>query len=197
MHQTLQIILIFIVVALIAFPILVYMGINTPLPFANWGHSIIAFFSGLNIGAIPITIGGLIGGLGAVTGIAGALGYAYKKLKGSLQQAQTALASTKQQAQSLVSEKASLATENEKLQAEAASKLNQISAEKQAAIDQANGYKTQAENLQEQLRREAIAKEELVKQNIANFTQKLPGNSVAMDPNTGNMIKTVEKVIVK
>lgn len=198
MNQGIKAVLVILIVCLIAFPVLAYLGYQ---PFASWGQQIYGFFTGLNIGKIPATIGALIGGTGISAGAAVAVGYAYTKIKGALKQTQSTLTSTQAQVTTLSGEKTQLSGQLTQAQADAQTQLTKAQADAQAKIDaatiQANTYKNQAETAEETIKRQAIEKETLTKQNIANFTQSLPGNSVVMDPSTGNMIKTMEKVIVK
>jgi uncharacterized protein (DUF3084 family) len=142
MNQTLKLILFVAIIVLVAFPILVYLNVN---PFASWGHTIIGAFASFNIGKIPLTITGLIGGLGTAIGAVGGLTYLYKKTKSTLQQTQTALASTTQKAESLVSSNTSLATEKTQIN----DALTKLSAEKQALSDQASQLKTQVTTMQQ------------------------------------------------
>jgi hypothetical protein len=201
MRQSLQIIFILIIAVLIAFPILAYMGINTPLPFADWGHQIITFFSGLKFDKIPTTIYALIGGVGGLTGLSAGLGYIYNKTKGALKQTQTTLTSTQTQVSSLTADKTQLSTQLTQVQTDAQTQLTQTQAAAQTKIDaattQANTYKTQAETAAQKIHDQEVALQAKTQQNIADFTQTLPGNSIAMDPSTGNMIKTVEKIVIK
>jgi len=197
MRQIFQVIIIGAVACLIAFPILVYMGINTPLPFTDWGHQIVAFFSGLKLDKITTSFWALIGGTGAATGAAGALAYIYTKTKGALKQTQTSLTATQDQAQTYFNQKETLTQANAELQENSNTVMKQFSTEKEQLTTQVEEYKSKALTLEDQIKRQAIEKEVLVKQNIANFTEVLPGNSIAMDPSTGNIIKTVTKIQVK
>ena len=198
MNQGIKALLIIIVVCLIAFPVLAYLGYQ---PFASWGQQIYAFFAGLNIGKIPATIIALVGGLGGTAGVAAGLGYAYTKIKGSLKQTQTALASTQTQVSSLSADKTSLSSQLTQAQTDAQTQTAKLQADAQSQIDaattQANTYKTQAETAAQKIHDQEVQLQAKTQQNIADFTQKLPGDSVVMDPSTGNMIKTVEKVVVK
>ena len=197
MRTIFKFILLALLAVLIAFPILAYMGVNSPLPFNTWGTQIYTSLSTLNFNKVSTSFWALIGSVGGLAGLSGGLAYIYKKTKTSLQQTQTALSNTQQQAATLTTKTNSLTQANSELQAKSDASLKQLSAEKEAALTQAKTYQGQVETQAEALKRAAIAKEELVKQNIANFTQPLPGNSIVMDPSTGNIIKTVEKIVVK
>ena len=197
MNQILKLLIVVALAVLVAFPILAYKGVNSPLPFHDWGVAIYSGLSTLSLNKISASFWALIGSVGGLAGLSGGLAYIYKKTKTTLQQTQTALSNTQQQAATLTTKTNSLTQANSELQAKSDASLKQLSAEKEAALTQAKTYQGQVETQAEALKRAAIAKEELVKQNIANFTQPLPGNSIVMDPSTGNIIKTVEKIVVK
>ena len=197
MRQIFKLIIIGLIAFLIAFPILAYMGVNSPLPFNTWGTQIYTSLTTLSFSKVSASFWALIGSVGGLAGLSGGLAYIYKKTKKSLQQTQTALSNTQQQAATLTTKTNSLTQANSELQAKSDASLKQLSAEKEAALTQAKTYQGQVETQAEALKRAAIAQQEKTAQNIADFTQKLPGNSVVMDPTTGNMIKTIEKIVVK
>src|SRR5665647_668202 len=80
MKDAVKLIIVLVAVALIAFPILAYMGVNSPLPFADWGQTIYSFFSTKATTTFS-TVYGLVGATGVSAASAVALGYAYTQIK--------------------------------------------------------------------------------------------------------------------
>jgi hypothetical protein len=194
MNQILAIILVVIVAAIIAFPVLAFMGINTPLPFADWMSNITAYLSTINFAGIPGQIWATIGTVGGLSGLSAALGYAVKQLKNQVTNVTNSFTSFKDKASQDLTKQQNLMAET---QTKADTQLKTLNAEKEALTQQAEEAKAKALSLEDQVKRQILEKEAAVKQNVANFTQNIPGNSVVMDPSTGNLIKTVEKIIVK
>jgi chromosome segregation ATPase len=145
MNTKLTLIIVVVLAVAVAFPILAYMGINTPLPFADWGNQIYSSLSTLGIDKVPLTITTLIGGLGTAIGATGGLTYLYKKTKGALAQTQTALTESTQKVTSLTSSVGSLTSVQETTK----SALDKIATEKQLALDQATQLKTQIATMQQ------------------------------------------------
>jgi len=75
--------------------------------------------------------------------------------------------------------------------------IQQFTTEKEALTGQINTAKTQAEEAKQQLQRQILANEEQAKLKIAEFESTLTGGSIVKDPLTGNIIKTVEKIVHK
>jgi TolA-binding protein len=194
MNQILAIILVVIVAVIIAFPVLAFMGINTPLPFADWMSNITAYLSTINFAGIPGQIWAAIVTVGGLSGLSASLGYAVKQLKNQVSSVTNNFTSFKDKASQDLTKQQNLMAET---QTKADTQLKTLNAEKEALAQQAEEAKAKALSLEEQVKRQVLEKEAAVKQNVANFTQNIPGNSVVMDPSTGNLIKTVEKIIVK
>jgi hypothetical protein len=194
MNSKLKLAIVIILAVLVAFPILAYMGINSPLPFATWGATIYSSVSKISLGGIPGVDLGLIGGVGGLAGATSGLAYIYNKTKGTLKQTQSALTTSTQKVESLTS---SFASEKASLQETSKTTLDKITAEKQAAIDQAKQLQNEALNTKAELAKQQLILEEKRNQIAANFKANLPTDSTFIDPLTGNkLVKVVEKVVV-
>jgi hypothetical protein len=65
----------------IAFPILALLGVNSPLPFSDWGRNLTTRLNSVNLAGVTGVDLSLIGGLGGATGAAAGLGWLYKQVK--------------------------------------------------------------------------------------------------------------------
>jgi prefoldin subunit 5 len=177
MKTALKLIIVVAVMALIAFPFLAYMGVNSPLPFATWGQTIYSSLSG-QVVAAKGTLGGLVGTTGI--GLAGtaALGYAYTQIKKRLSTAVETISKQTTNIDSLSGEITSVKTE---LQTKASNldalttahtDLNtKYTAAQQEWATKAQGYESQIQQLNGQITG-LSSKAQLELQN------SLPNNSV-------------------
>ena len=151
----------------------------------------------LNFDKITASMVALIVGLGTATGIAGALAYAYNQAKKGLATVTTQLSSTKQQVQTLYNQNDLIAKEKAELQENSNTVIKQISTEKEAAVNQAKEYEAQLQTTTQKIHDQEVSLQTLSQQKVAEFTSKLPTDSVITDPVTGHVIKTVSQIIVK
>jgi hypothetical protein len=185
-------IILFIFIALIGLIIIVIFQVPTSVtaPITNTIKS----YTGLDMTVIKDKIIAALTGTSALlTGAASACIYGFINKGKQLKNEIFAHKLTKEKTTNYIQQ---LSDENGKLSATSKSALDKINAEKEELSLQAQDYKAQAESLLDKNKRLLIEQEAKVKQNIADFTAKLPGDSIVMDPNTGNMIKTVTKTVV-
>lgn len=143
-----------VILILLAVCIIFAAGLLGFQPFAAWIATLRVWISGLSVAKfanIPATIWGLIGSLGAVSGIAGVFAFLWKTLKSKFSSFK---ASSSQEITKLSSEKKSL----EDAKTEASDKITVLNKEKEELTLKADEYKGTADRLAEDLKRQAIAK---------------------------------------
>jgi hypothetical protein len=129
----------------IAFPILALLGVNSPLPFSDWGRNLTTRLNSVNLAGVTGVDLSLIGGLGGATGAAAGLGWLYKQVKKANTTLTSSLSSLKiDTANQVTASKTAAQTAEEK-----AAALQQTYTAKQEELSKvATDAKTQYANMQ-------------------------------------------------
>lgn len=190
MNQIVPLIIVVVAAAVIAFPILVLLNIN---PFAEWGHTIAASLTSFNFAGVPASIWGLVGGLGAASGISAALGYIVKELKKKVTSVTSQFTNLQTSSSNQISQ---LQKETADVQTASTTKINALTEENSLISTQANQIKNELETTKQSLAAQIKASEELAKLERAKWEGSLTSNTLYKNAQTGAQIITVEKKVV-
>lgn len=190
MKDAIKLIIVLAVVALIAFPILAYMGVNSPLPFADWGLSIYTVLNN-KLTTTFSTVYGLVGATGVSTAAAIALGYLVKQKSKAINWAKGALSEKETAVKNLTEETTALGS-TLKLKDEAFTKLETVNADLSTKYSTAQ---TQIATMEGQLKTQTDQAQALATKTQALINDaaktKLPTNTIftsSKDPNKTLMV---------